>query len=366
MISDGDALRDRISVIVVECAFFRSGEQSALISFDVFVRNGSNEDAYLLLTHIGTPTLVLFASGDHIIGSDNEVLDERVHLLRQVYDNSWSSRPDESIVEFGDPVEASLDANRRGITARLLTVSGKHGSRSVDSEKCLKSPVADFSFVSPRGESSAAYEMRDLLGDAVESATGKTPDWRPFGSYRVGPFPATKHLQEAGESEPEWTVFRVTIELCDEAYRRLVAPQMSAPFEMTSSERVVEQLRRRLCHNQPVDVTTPEWNVYREFFNKYIDSAHVRPQCYQIVLGQPDLNDERRKPESIRNCIVQVRPTSSNIAERYIKNEDSRCRAMWFHSWGPDFSLVLRYQTDWSQDVSFRCPLPSNVECVPK
>jgi len=75
-----DDFRKQLEIIVVECAFFKSAEQSALMSYDVFVRNHSTTEAYLLLTQMGTPTLALFASGDHLSPTDSKDIDERVRL----------------------------------------------------------------------------------------------------------------------------------------------------------------------------------------------------------------------------------------------------------------------------------------------
>ncbi len=71
----------------------------------------------------------------------------------------------------------------------------------------------------------------------------------------------------------------------------------------------------------------------------FLDQVHkglVVPDHYQVIIGQPDV-------ENTNNQLVQVRPQSSVTRELYIADDCARERALWFDADSTDFRIDLEY-----------------------
>lgn len=287
--------------------------------------------------------------------------DERVDLVRRVFRDAFNVDHATGRVTFHDPADGDFKPDeRRTIQAVPLAYrENPDASERVNgfAEEWLEHEngrvKSYLPAARPGGRSSQC--LVDCFLERISDQQKLIPTRRPFSSYRIGPIPPKC---ESGCS----TFFRFTVELRDDVYDRLVGPTESSPFEMTSSKRVVEVLSRYFERRRPTQDDDQIHHECKQFFAEDIMNRELSHNSYQIIIGQPQWETEQQREEGKRNLLVQVRPTSSNVTERYIRSTEVRKYAQWFHSWGPDFSLVLRYgDVPSSADVegSFRRPASS-------
>jgi hypothetical protein len=354
---DQAASRESLAAIVLESAVFQSAARTALIGFDIFVLNEGPDEVHLLLTHLGVPTLALFATGDYLEDSLADSGDTRVTLLKRVYGKGLQVDPESWVVELDDAISGrGQSLGLPPVRARLLITGQDERFRSLDEERSLVFPRE--AHTAGRSRALPAYVLRDAVLHGLEPDEDQLPLWRPFSTYEVGPFVPARRLAET--EDPLWTLLRVTIELRGEAFDRLVTSSQEALFEVTSSTRVIDCIRRTFARGVPTQSSFRHWQLFETFFNTNICQTGVEPVSYQIVLAQPVAGDEQQRPAAQRNRYIQVRPTSSHIRERYIHDPVARQRAMWYYAGHSDFSLVMKFgevPDEGQREEPFRRPL---------
>ena len=288
--------------ICIETLLYRKSEFKVLIACDVIIRNTSKTtEQYVLLTHPDNVQGRL-ATEDWFPQEANS--DDRKRLIESVYGPSWSIDHGNRSLRFVDPANMSV-----AIAAEPLTVSRQELAGRKVHDEC----------VYHEDEWLGTYRLKNCPQEI-----SSVQEFQPYSTFLIGPIP------------PDTTVFaRVTVVISDGAYKRLVlGASADHTFTVVGPDRLFERLHfatfeeNRGAHS---------YDTYRQFFDSEIATARIVPERYQVLIGQPQNNSDDA---------VLVRPTTSNVSEWFIPDDDARENALWYNARLQDFCLVLAYEGD--------------------
>lgn len=339
------AARRAVKVVaVVETLVYRSETQEVVISFDCIVRNEADYPVDLWVTHVDNVEGRLATEDWFSYSSFNG--DERAELVASIHNGGWNFDGVNGILKYQDPIETFVDESENcDLVARAL--SFRNDQIHQDRATQVYSDLIDFRAPpfteSDRGACAPVYRLATFPKDPMRPEPNG--DFLPYSTFRVGPIQSSR----AGLG----TMFRITVVIAREAYRRLIQPRDGASFGIYSSERV--------C-NTVMDFALPRFernrrfDEYKSFFEKEVVASLITPEKYQIVILQPTQEDTRRR------CVI-ARPTSSRISQRVIQDSNLRKRAMWFNAWSSDFTMVLEYgEPSDLQASSYRADMEDQFE----
>jgi hypothetical protein len=327
--------------IVIETLLYRSDLREVVLSFDCVVENWADEPIDLWMSHVDNVKACLGSEDWYSLGSNNP--DKRATLVSEIYGECWDFDAASGSIAYRELATVDDLPRSYATVGELLSFhDAAFRPRSLDQINAAFVALDTQPFVvSGRSACAPIFRLRPF----PSCGRAEKPNERvlPYTTVRVGPIkPSRNHLG---------TTFRLTLVIAKDAYTRLVQPEEDALFHIYSSDRLCNIVSDALL---PRFMRDPRHDEYQEFFVDEVLSSLLLPEVYQIVVGQPEDEEQGR-------CIL-VHPSGSSITQRVIRDQKTRLKALWFNAWSSDFSMVLEYaDREFSRTKGFR----AKQGCVP-